>query len=203
MRVEIDGVAAEIAGDTIAEILQQVRGRLSERSEVLMKAELDGQSMTAVDLDGRGGEPVADIKSLSFTSEKASSLAERTLVELDRHLPVLAQTTESISLAFAEGRTTEGFSLLGSTLELWQVIAKALTEIPTFLGISPDEITVESGSASSAIVRIADFLNELKESVEANDIVTLADVLADDAPGLLETIQELIDVILARVREGA
>jgi len=202
MKVKLNGKRAEFPGKTLGEIMDQIRAHLADTGNVIVGTRLDGKALTGAEIERMSDEPARDSQTLSVETENPACLAERTLAELDKHLPALASASERLCAALSAGNESEGFSTLAATLELWQVIAKALAEIPLLLGISPEDVSVAAGSASDCVVRIADFLGEMKDAVEAKDVVTLSDLVANRAPELIDTTHELIELMRGRAKEA-
>ena len=202
MKVLLDGEPAQFAGETLGEVMDEIRAHLAREGYVIVGTELDGKALNAAEIERTSGEPVKEGWTLSIKTEKPGRLAERTLAELDSHLPALASALERIVAALTAGRENEGFATLATTLEMWQIIARALAEIPLLIGIKPEDISVAAGSASDCVLRIADFLSELKDAVEAKDVVALSDLIGDTALRLIDTVRELIAVMRSRSKEA-
>lgn len=140
-----------------------------------------------------------NIKSMVIKSIDSPDLLVQSLVDSKEQAEGQLVNLEKISEYFQSGKDDEASELLHQFLDFIQVFLRTSIQSAPVFGIDPEEIAVDGVSVEAKNSEISEFLEEVVEAMENEDIVSASDILEYELKPALESIPEYIDLLLEKI----
>ena len=196
MELYIDDTKVDIdprASDRLEDVLRQEQIKLYESGRLVVALRCDGNEVPA-------GE-MADILERQTSSFDRLDVLTSTKFDLvvdamDQAAISLTQTEEAcqrIADGLSEGKTEESMLAFGDCLSVWQQIHEAISKSIAILAIDPQRMLVGGVPLVDVINKPMVVLLRVKEALQSQDHVLLADTLKYE---FSEVVQQWQDVIV-------
>ncbi len=202
MSVFIDDKPVEvgsIAEGTIEEVVRHVQSDVCPRGRLIVALRCNGEEVTGDTMSAKLGEPFGTIDRLDIVTGTREALVQDTMDHASSSLDETAASCQRIAGLISEGKATEGMESLGHCLRTWQQIYDALNKSIEMLGVDPEVVTVQDMPLIDAVGKPKEILLQIKQALQAQDYVMLADILQYE---FIDTT-ELWHTIIARIRQLA
>jgi hypothetical protein len=204
MIVTLDGrrVEPHLTPDaTLEALVGQIRNEIGER--LVVSVSLDGRVLNDADLQAIMSTPIAATAQLDFESSAPHDLVVAvlrglaiSLAEAQDELPSIADTLTSADRSVAIPR-------ISGIVSLWQTSNRALAQCSDLIG---EDLTLcESGGRAvrEHILELIGTLTTLRQALEAQDLVTLSDLVRYELPALAERWQQITEDLAHHVEARA
>ncbi|MBN2375246.1 MAG: hypothetical protein JXD22_02505 [Sedimentisphaerales bacterium] len=183
---------------TVGTALCSVQDYIAE-DQVISAIYLDGEPLTAELLKEWKNRPVEDFCEARIEAPKRKSLAAQGLRLLAQGLADSGAEREEIGDLLSQGQPARAMDKLGEYLGLWNNVQQTLASAARLMETDLDNLEIrfgENGPAKTAHEHISDLstqLQEIKNSLEAQDLVLLGDILEYEFGPLTENWQGMLE----------
>jgi hypothetical protein len=207
---EVDGIISKES--TLGTALKIVQDQQIKDDAVISAVWVDGEPLTADTLSRWKDRPVADFQETRVDAPSKSALAATSLATLAEGLGESKADREAIVEHIHQGRSTEAMKLLPGYLGIWEGVQQSLSSIGRLLEIDLNSLELYSDQGKSddwqptfVVDQIHDLsskLAEIKQALEASDLVLLGDVLAYEFADLTESWRQTLEELAERFAEN-
>lgn len=165
------------ASQTLSELIDEVRGRLSDTGRMIVSIECDGVELSAAELDRAMTRSIGNYESLAMRTCAPAELVEGAL---DQALSCLRESRTQCSMIvkhLAESNTAGAMSALAGVLGTWQQVHEGMRNAIGLLGVDVARLSTNEVDIVGVFGEVRDLLIQIKEVVEARDTVLLGDLL--------------------------
>jgi hypothetical protein len=188
---QVDQSASPTVGLVLDEVLKQVRAG----GRIVAAIRCDGVEVDSDDLQRVLGEPTDTYARLDFVSGSAGDLVIEALSRIQAMLMELGATKDEAVEKLSQGQTSEGMALLGPYFDAWRQAHEAVLQSARLVGLDLTAVSVDDVPMVEVFSQFAEQLRQLKTALEANDHVTLSDILSYEADATTERWIKLIDLV--------
>lgn len=199
MQVILDEQPIELAGPSLGALLDAARKQLANGGRVVVEVCVDGRKLDEQQITDRQNENVADV-SVKFTSADPKALAVDTLEQVRSRLGDAESYQKEAADLLQRDQTQNALHKVGESIEAWLQVQQAVLHSTVLLGINLDQITVGDEPAHALTTQALDRLKDVKEYIQANDTVALADALEYEWPETTAKWHTLIDEVIAKIK---
>jgi hypothetical protein len=193
MIVTLDGqrVDANLTrGATLKDLIEQIRtAHLSDR--LVVSVAVDGQVLEDAELTTELGEPVRPDTQVDLESADRAVLVSETFLglaaEFERGGSELAQAADRLN-----GGESAAISDIGEFMRLWQTAYRALSQCSELLHRDLLACRHNGSTVRESLTDMVAKLTQVRDALEARDIVLQADLVRYELPVLAKTWQKLL-----------
>ena len=197
-------IAFEAGADqTLAAVIHQGRQEAAKGDRVIVGVQCDGLELAPEDMDAKFAEPADTFERVDLRSARAEQVVVNALRGASSLLADADRRREEVADLFTRGETTDGTVGLAECLNAWGQVHQAIAQSLLFLDLDTEAITVQGQPLEETIGEIREQLEQVKEVLQANDYVLLADLLRYEFGSATERWQAAIDAVLARAEAPA
>lgn len=184
---------------TIEESLHQVQTALCRSDQVVIGFRCDGTDVPANEMADTLLKPVRAYERLEVFTGTTGSLVTDAMEQAARCLTDSEATCQEVADLLTQGQTNEATKMLGTCLRTWQQIHEALAKSIEMLGLDAETAQAEGEPLIAMIQRPMGTLLQVKEALQAQDYVLLADVLQYE----FQEVAQAWHAIIGHLREQA
>lgn len=200
MQVTLDGqsfASALPAEASLEALLDEIRPAVGER--LIVAVAINGQVLEAPELERVLAAPLARESNVELQSAAPRQLALDALRGLALELGEAPNALNLAAERLAAGQTSAGVQDVGSHLGLWQTLHQALQQCSQLLGENLLARTHEGRTLQVAFEEVVGELSALRDTLEARDMVRLADTLRYELPELCARWQATLSAVAEEV----
>ncbi|MDQ1257427.1 MAG: hypothetical protein QG656_2031 [Candidatus Hydrogenedentes bacterium] len=191
MEVIVDGAQgfpADTAVRDVFDVVAAVSETLRVKGRAILSVHADAQPIGADQLaEAFKGKPLDSVSRIAIVSEDIHRLVLDSLAELEQVLPELPQACHNLAEVFQGDDPESGYEHFHKLAEIWRHIKIRETQVAHALDIDLDALSVDGVSILDLHEGLNEFLNEAVEALEAEDCVTLGDLLEYELAPRAET----------------
>ena len=193
-------VDAELLGaGTLEEGLREVQETLCAPRRILVGFRCDGEDIAASAMTAALRKQVSSFDRVELFSSTKEDLVVETMTQAAASLEETETATQNVAEMLIQGKSAEAVQRLGECLKVWQQVHDAVGKSLTLLDMDPTATTIRDESIGSALGRPKDVLVQVKQALQAQDYVLLADVLQYE----FADVTDLWHRLIARVKQEA
>ena len=204
MKISVDDQLLE--GDfaeagTIADALRHVQASACAPGHIVVALRCDGENVPTNDMGATLAKSTSTLDLLEVFTGTPITLV---LDAMTQALAALVQTEEGcqrVADLLTEGNTAEGIKTLGECLRVWQQIHDAVSQALQMLEIDSTQVTVNDEPLASLIARPKDVLVQVKQALESQDHVLLADIMQYEFETVTRQWHDIVSCLLQRAEE--
>jgi len=203
MELYIDETKVDIdlpASEPLENVLRHSQAKLYEAGRLVVGLRCDGNEVPADEMADTLKRQASSFERLDvLTSTKYDLVADA----MDQAAVSLTQTEEAcqrIADGLTEGKTSESMRALGDCLSVWRQIHEAIGKSIAILEIDPRTALVGGEPLVDVVNRPMDVLLRVKEALQSQDHVLLADTLKYEFSEVAQQWQDVIASILGRAQ---
>jgi hypothetical protein len=168
---------------------------------VVIEVKLDGQTLGEQDLATRREEAVGQ-REVRMASADPKLLAIETLEQVrDRLRQAGEQQAEAADL-LQQDQPVAAYHKVGESIEGWLQVQQAVLHSAVLLGINLDNLVIDGQPAHVLTTKAVEQIGQVKDHLQNNDPVALADALAYEWPELTEQWDRLIKTLIEAIKPG-
>ncbi|MEM1107148.1 MAG: hypothetical protein AAGH99_00470 [Planctomycetota bacterium] len=198
MQVTMDEQSIDLTGPSLGELLDAARQRLADGGRVVVEVAIDGHKLDEQQITDRQGEDVAGLD-VRFTSADPKSLAVETLEQVRGRLNDAEESQKEAADLLQRDQTQNALKKVGESIEAWLQVQQAVLHSTVLLGVNLDEVRVGDEPAYALTTQALDRLTDVKEFIQAQDTVALADALEYEWPETTAKWYTLIDELIKAI----
>ncbi len=180
---------------TVAQVLDEVLKHVRAGGRIVAVIRCDGVEVDSENLQRVLGEPSTTYARLDFVSGKAGELAIEALSRVQAMLMELGPSKDQAVEKLDQGQVTEAMTFLGHYFDAWRQAHEAVLQSATLVGLDLTTVSLDDVPLVELFGTFAEQLHQLKDALEANDHVTLSDILNYEADETTDRWVKLIDVV--------
>lgn len=203
MELYIDETKVDIdlpASEPLENVLRHSQAKLYEAGRLVVGLRCDGNEVPADEMADTLKRQASSFERLDvLTSTKYELVADA----MDQAAVSLTQTEEAcrrIADGLTEGKTSESMRALGDCLSVWRQIHEAIGKSIAILEIDPRTALVGGEPLVDVVNRPMDVLLRVKEALQTQDHVLLADTLKYEFSEVAQQWQDVIANIQGRAQ---
>ncbi len=195
-------------GTTLGAALRVVQEEQVGDDSVISAIWVDGEPLTADTLNRWKDRPVGDFQETRVDAPSKTAWAASGLRTLAEGLAASHADREDIVTHIHQGRSTEAMQHLPAYLRVWDGLQQSLSSVGRLLDMDLSGLELfaqqqglDHWQPTFVVDHIHDLsakLAEIKQALEASDLILLADVLAYEFADLTENWQGLLDELAER-----
>lgn len=201
MATYLDDQAVELPGDDLGTVLAAARQRLEGDGRVVIEVAMDGQTLSAEELEHQDQLPVpADSEVRLYTADPAA-LSVQTLEQVRAGLSHAADLQDQAADLLQQDQTRAAMEKVGQVVEIWLQVQQAVLHAAMLTGVNLDELKVDGVPLSESTQDLIDKLHALKDAINQQDTVGLADALGYEWPEVVDRWDRLVGELIARIQQ--
>lgn len=181
MPVKIDDQPVSLEAGSLRALLAAARDHLAPAGRMVVQVHVDGQPVVDEALDSDQPADFAG-KEVQMFSATPAELAVGALEQSREQIAEARQQQEDAAELLQKDEPAKALDLVGGSIAGWIQAQQAVTSVAQLLGLDLTAIKVDNQDVASRTQELLARLVELKELLEANDHVALADALAYEWP---------------------
>ena len=119
--------------------------------------------------------------------------------KINDELPAQIKNIEEIAVAFQTGNDREGAQKIELFIDFIYQYVRTCYQVSPVFDIDLSEIVIDGISLLDKNSEIQNFLTEISEVLENNDIISLADILEYEIMPLLESVTAYLDLMIEKI----
>lgn len=188
-----------IAGKSLNDALRLVQSDYYSGDRLVVRIACNGCDVAADDMEQALRRPADSYDRLDVYTNTRGELVANVMTEASASLQETDRACREAGDLLSRGRTAEGIEALGECLAVWQQIHDAVGKSIQLLGIDTERVYIQDEPMSVVLGKPKDILTQVKQALEARDMILLADLLMYD---LSEVTGQWLSIV-RRLREEA
>lgn len=195
--------AGVASGAPLSELVNAIKQQMTDTSRLIVNIACDGVDITGKHFAERLAQPVSDFARIDMHTAEPEALVEDALATANRLLTSSEEALTQVVDLLAQGKAGTALPRLAECCQAWLQVHEGVCNAIAILDIDPASVTLAGRSLPQLLAEPLDRLQQLKETVEAQDHVLLGDVLTYEFPGAIAAWRTVIEAVSARVPHPA
>lgn len=199
MELYLDDEPIAIAGAetlTLQQVVESLTDRLAADKRLVTAIRCDGRPVEPEELDAVLEGPAGRFGRVELQSSAPGPLAREVLSGAAEMIVGSEEARREAVDLLNEGRTGQAMELLGAFFRSWSQVYESAVKSSHLVGVNLAEMKVDGAEVCEWLDSFARKLRELKQSLEAGDLVSVADVLRYEFDAVASEFRALIDELL-------
>ncbi len=195
MIVTLDGqrVNETFAPDTTLEdLIDRVRAAPPNKDRLIISVSINGQRLDDDELQNSLGLPLEADAQIDLESGDPVTLVTSALRALADNFAEAEQRLPEIADHLSAGDPDQAMRDVGDFVELWQITYRALAQSSGLLGRDLTASSQAGRGVQESVQELVLKLTELREALEARDMVLLADLVRHELPPMARSWSALL-----------
>lgn len=183
---DVDGAA------TVEDALQQVQAEFGPLGRMVVSVRCDGKEIPANEMAKTLVQPIDSFERVDVVTGTKEGLVIEAMTQATACIGDTEETCKKVAELLKQGDTVEATQMLGKCLLVWQQIHEAVGKSIEMLSLDPDGITAGGESLIDIVARPKTALLEMRDALQAQDYVLLADILEFEISEAIESWRTII-----------
>ena len=195
MQILIDGKevsGAFVAEKTLRDALLHVQSHLCPEDHIVVAVRCDDQEIPREQMEETLDRPAASFRKVEITTSTPARLVADAMSQASSALDETEESCRKVAQMLTAGQTVEAARLFGECLRIWQQIHEAVSKSIRMLQLDPSTVTVRDESLMDVVAKPRDVLLQVRQALQAQDHVLLADLLQYEFADVTEQWHALI-----------
>lgn len=186
--------------ETLAEWAAYASQQAQAQNRVVVGICCDGRAVQASELEALLDHEASQFQRVDFSTCQTTALASAALAQAAELLGQLSASEASVAGLLNQGQTDKAIEVLQTTFFGWNQVHQAVAKSSQLLNWPLDEMTLDDKPITAVFEQLAGLLGEVRQALESQDYVLLADLLQYEFgpitakwQGLLEQLRRLAD----------
>ncbi|MFQ5590113.1 MAG: hypothetical protein ACE5HE_03020 [Phycisphaerae bacterium] len=185
-----------ISGDhTVEDAVRYVQASVCAPGRIVVSLRCDGQSVPANGMAPALAKHSSTVDRLDVITGTRQALVVDAMNQAAAALENTEDQCRQVAELLVEGSTAEGIKILGQCLGVWQQVYSAVTQSLQMLELEPEELTVADEPLVDLICRPKDVLLQVKEALESQDHVLLADIMQYEFDSVIHQWRDVVGLL--------
>ena len=196
-------VDSESVGDgTLGDALRHVQATLCAPGRLVVSLRCDGQDIPAGEMAGTLNQPVSSFQQLEISTSTQGELVQETMTQAGTSLTETEAECDRIADRLIEGKTAEAMEALGNCMAVWQQIHDGVSKSIQLLELDVTRMEIGGEPLIDLIARPKDVLLQIKQALECQDHVLLADTLKYEFSDVIREWHAILGLIRRHADPG-
>jgi len=169
--------AGAIAVGTLEDALRQVQATFCTPDRLVIRLRCDGRDVLADAMSATLRREASSLRRLDVFTCSRGALVIDALTQASATLTDTEAECERAAELLTEGKTAEGIQSLGECLGVWQQIHQAVAQSIQILRLDMTQTRIHEETLADLISRPKEVLTQVKQALQVQDHVLLADIL--------------------------
>ena len=201
MPIYLDDQPVQLSGVDLASVLDSAGDHLRAIGRIVVEVTLDGETLVDEQLESRRHDAVGDGE-LRLYSANPRDLSRTTLEAVLGRLDAVAQRQREAADLISSDQQNEAMTALTQAIEGWQQSQQVVIQTASLTATDLSTLDIDGAPAQAVIEQVITMLQVVRDTIEARDMVGLADTLAYEGPALIEQWQKLVTALIERIDES-
>lgn len=188
-----------VFGGTLAETLRDVQDHCCGPPRIVVGFRCDGNEVAVAAMAATLNRPAGSFELLEVFTSTREDLVADAMNQASASLEEVEGVTQNVAELLMEGKASEGIERLGECMHMWQQIHDAVVKSLGLLRLDAEQLTVRDEPLLTALDRPKDVLLQIKDALQAQDHVLLADILQYE----FADVTNMWHTMIARIRQEA
>ena len=198
MPVLIDDLPMGIATGSLGDVLLAAQKELEPLGRIIVEVLLDGQPLIGDQLFDRQEEPLGDM-TLNLITANPRELVVDTLGEIHRMLQVAGEQQNEAADFLQRDDQRAALERIGESMTIWQQTERAVRESAQIMEVSLEDLVIDAFTFSELTADLIERLSGLRDLLQANDFVAVADTLQYEWPDVTMRWQKAIEKLMEQI----
>ncbi|MFO0840484.1 MAG: hypothetical protein U1D55_18405 [Phycisphaerae bacterium] len=189
------------AGDSLRDVIDRVRSR-QPTERLIVSVAINGREIPETELPAAMQNCVNEADRIELASGALRDVAGEALRSVAAELRRAGAAQANVAAELQAGRVQEGLRRVGQDVALWQSCRQAIVDASELLGRDLLAERIDGQPVSALMDDLVGRLTELRDTFQANDLITLADLVAHEWPPVYERWAEAFDAIADALDRG-
>lgn len=197
MKVCIDGRKIEDGieqGCTLQQLIDTVR-QTQPADRLVVAVTINGQLCGDEELSSRLGQPIDANAEVELETGDRTTLAADALRAIGEQIAAMGPRHGQIAEQLNAGQLVEAIQEVSDYVTLWRTCSEAVVQCSGLLGQDLTAIEFSGKPIRAYSDELADRLREIRDALEARDMVLLADLLQYEMPTMCDTWSSMMRTI--------
>lgn len=140
-----------------------------------------------------------NMKTLILQSIESPDVIIAAIADIRDKLPLQLKNIEETAIAYQTGKDNEGADKIQGFIDFIYQYLRSCHQVEPLFGVSLADVVVDDESMEDKNTAINDLLNEIINVLEANDIISLADILEYEMMPVMESLDRYCEALLGRL----
>jgi hypothetical protein len=195
MPIYVDDQPVALNESDLGQALELVTRRLEPQGRVIVEVILNGASLVGDDLMQHAQDSLAGAE-LKLYSADPRDLALHVLRQVREGLRTAGEAQAQAANLFQKDQSGAAMKCIGEALVLWQQAQQAVLHSAQLMGVELDQQSFEGEPLATVTNGLLAQLNDLRDRLQNNDTLGLADALLYEWPATIERWQRLIQQVI-------
>ena len=178
-------------GCTLQTLIDELRGDLCD-GRLVVSVAVDGHDCDESELEDRLTQPLGAEAQVDLESGDRCALSVAALRYIGMELRDAGQRQADVADQLNAGQTAEAVGQIGEFVQTWQTCRTAVVQCSGLLGRNLTEETFNGQTVERWLADLVQRLREVRDALDARDMVLLADLIHYEMPALCETWHNLL-----------
>lgn len=196
MTISIDGQEnkqLETTGRTIGDVLNEAKKMLADSGRIIVSIVCDGETILPDQITQTSAEPVEKYVSVDFQTVEPDELVRSSLATCKDFITTIQRDLAEVVNNLRQSRVQDAMVKIGPIFALLNQTHRGIFNVFKLMDTDPGSIELSWGTAEQLLTGLVDHLQQIKQALQNNDYVQLADLFEYELGTMLERWQELID----------
>ncbi len=192
MQIWLDSEPCDLQADSVGTAIAACASLAEERGRMIVEIEVDGEAWGQPQLEEPEclGRMAGEVR---LTSAEPRDLVQQTFVDAVAAL----EEAETLQTRAAEkiqaDQQTEAMDEIREVCGIWLAVRQAVQQGTELIDVDLNELKVNDTTAPEIIEQLRKQLMVVREQLEAQDHLALADTLLYDFPGVIQNWRDMLD----------
>jgi hypothetical protein len=194
------GVAADA---TFADALAELKQTLASDGRMIVSIHCDGIDITGPAFAESLARPVNALGRVDMQTADPVALVGEALTTADELLDTSQQSAQEVVDLLAQGKSESALPQLSGCCQAWLQVHEGICNAIAMLRLDPNTLMIGERSLTVVMEEPADRLRQLKETLEAGDLVLLADILTYEFPDAINAWRDMLATLQQSVEAAS
>jgi len=200
--IYLDDVPMAVAGAdglTVEQLAQEVGSRLRDGRRLVTTIRCDGETLEPGDLEAALARPASAYGRIEFQSSDLGELVRTALTGAGELFERSDRNRREAADMLNAGQVSQGMTALGECFTAWTQAHESVVQSSRLLNLDIGRIEMGDVDVAGWLGLLCEKLRELKEALEVNDYVLIADILRYEFDEISEQWKRVVTHLLACV----
>ncbi|MEM6552872.1 MAG: hypothetical protein AAF750_12200 [Planctomycetota bacterium] len=202
MPIRLDDAPLTTDGPRLRDAIAAAVLKLQNEGRMLVEVKIDGDTVPDTQLEDRADDSV-EANQVELFSANPATLTTSVLEQCRGRLIDARTLQEDAAELLQRDQVGDGLHKLGDSIEPWLQTQQAVAQSAVIAGIDLNAFDLDGQPLTASIEALLAQLQDLKQLIEAQDTIALADALAYEWPDTTDRWDKLLAAMIDRIESNA